>query len=66
MDSAEWVKIVVSEEVTNYRRIGSNTRDMARFGLFTLRRGVWNNERLVSEEYFEKATSPYLESKSDY
>jgi len=66
MDSAEWVKIVVSEEVTNYRRIESNTRDMARFGLFTLRRGVWNNERLVSEEYFEKATSPYLESKSDY
>ena len=64
MNSAAWVKIVVSEEVTNYRRIESNTRDMARFGLFTLRRGVWNNERLVSEEYFEKATSAYLASKS--
>ena len=66
MNSVEWVKILVSEDVTNYRRIESNTRDMARFGLFTLRGGVWNNERLVSEEYFEKATSPYLESKSDY
>ncbi len=66
MQSPEWVKIVVSEDVTNYRRIESNTRDMARFGLFTLRRGVWNNEQLVSEAYFEKATAPYLESKSDY
>lgn len=66
MQSPEWVKIVVSEDVTNYRRIECNTRDMARFGLFTLRRGVWNNERLVSEEYFEQATSSYLDSKSDY
>ena len=66
MQSPEWVKIVVSEDVTNYRRIECSTRDMARFGLFTLRRGVWNNEQLVSEAYFEKATSSYLESKTDY
>ncbi|MDG2304307.1 MAG: hypothetical protein P8R42_06550 [Candidatus Binatia bacterium] len=52
--------------MTNYRRIESNTRDMARFGLFTQRRSVWNHEQLVSEDYFEKATTPYSESKSDY
>jgi len=66
MNSVEWVKIVVSEDVTNYRRIESNTRDMARFGLFAQRRGVWNNEQLVSEDYFDQATSPFLASKSDY
>ncbi|MBV72329.1 MAG: hypothetical protein CMH52_13475 [Myxococcales bacterium] len=66
MSSVEWVKVVVNEDVTNYRRIESNTRDMARFGLFTLRRGVWNNQQLVSEDYFNKATTPYLASKSDY
>ena len=66
MNSVKWVKIVVGADVTNYRRIESNTRDMARFGLFTQRRSVWNHEQLVSEDYFEKATTPYSESKSDY
>jgi CubicO group peptidase (beta-lactamase class C family) len=66
MNSVEWVKTVVSDEVTNYRRIESNTRDMARFGLFTQHRGVWNDERLVSEDYFDKATTPFLASQPNY
>ena len=31
--------------------------DQARFGLFTMHRGNWNGEQLVSEEWFEMATT---------
>lgn len=66
MNSVEWVKIVVSEDVSNYRRIKCSTRDMARFVLFTQRRGVWHNERFVSEAYFERATTNFLASNPTY
>lgn len=32
--------------------------DQARFGLFTLHRGVWRDERLLSERWFDMATTP--------
>ena len=35
-----------------------DTRDHARFGLLALREGVWGAERLVSSEWFERATLP--------
>ncbi|NHF60286.1 serine hydrolase [Flavobacteriaceae bacterium TP-CH-4] len=35
-----------------------NTEDMARFGLLFLNRGTWNNERLVSESWIQKAIEP--------
>jgi CubicO group peptidase (beta-lactamase class C family) len=35
-----------------------DTRDHARFGLLALRDGVWGDERLVSSEWFAKATTP--------
>ena len=31
--------------------------DQARFGLFTLHRGVWNGKQLLSEDWFEMATT---------
>ncbi len=32
--------------------------DQARFGLFTLHRGMWDGKRLLSEEWFDMATTP--------
>ncbi len=37
-----------------------SARDQARFGLFTLHRGVWDGERLLSEEWFDLATTPTI------
>lgn len=33
-------------------------RDMARFGLLTLRRGRWKDEQIISEEWLRMATTP--------
>ena len=35
-----------------------DTRDHARFGLLALRDGVWGEERLVSSDWFARATTP--------
>jgi len=35
-----------------------NARDMARFGLLTLRRGSWKDKRILSEEWVRLATTP--------
>ncbi len=35
-----------------------NARDMARFGLLTLRRGVWGNKRLLSDAWVTQALTP--------
>jgi CubicO group peptidase (beta-lactamase class C family) len=35
-----------------------NARDMARFGLLTLRRGQWKERRLLSESYVRQALTP--------
>ncbi len=35
-----------------------SARDQARFGHFTLRRGKWKGQRLLSEEWFEMANTP--------
>jgi CubicO group peptidase (beta-lactamase class C family) len=42
-----------------------DTRDHARFGLLALRAGEWNGEQLVSEEWFDRATTP-TDIKPDY
>lgn len=35
-----------------------NARDMARFGLLTLRRGRWKDKQILSEEWLRLATTP--------
>ncbi len=35
-----------------------SARDQARFGLFTLHRGMWDGNRLLSDEWFDLATTP--------
>ncbi len=35
-----------------------NTRDMARFGYLTLRKGKWKNQQLISESWVKLATTP--------
>jgi CubicO group peptidase (beta-lactamase class C family) len=42
-----------------------SARDMARFGLLTLRRGRWNDKQILSEEWIRKATTP-TSAQRDY
>ena len=35
-----------------------HARDQARFGLFTLRRGLWGDEQLLDEAWFDMAATP--------
>jgi CubicO group peptidase (beta-lactamase class C family) len=42
-----------------------NTWDMARFGLFTLHKGKWKGQQLLSENFFQMATKPTA-PKPDY
>ena len=35
-----------------------NAYDMARFGLLTLRRGVWGDKRILSEEWVKLSLTP--------
>jgi CubicO group peptidase (beta-lactamase class C family) len=35
-----------------------SARDLARFGLLTLRRGVWGDRRVISEDWFRMALTP--------
>jgi len=44
--------------VRNYYTARCSARDLARFGLFALRGGRWNNRQLVSADYFRAATTP--------
>lgn len=39
-------------------QVYTNARDLARFGLLYLNGGVWNGERLLSEEWIEFSRSP--------
>ncbi len=39
-------------------QVYTNARDLARFGLFYLQRGVWQGERLVSEDWIDFVTTP--------
>jgi CubicO group peptidase (beta-lactamase class C family) len=35
-----------------------NAYDMARFGLLTLRKGNWNGQQIISEDWIKKSTTP--------
>jgi len=35
-----------------------NAYDLARFGLLTMHKGMWNGERIVSEEWIDLSTTP--------
>jgi CubicO group peptidase (beta-lactamase class C family) len=35
-----------------------HARDQARFGLLTLRKGLWGDQQLVDEEWFDMAATP--------
>ncbi len=39
-------------------QVYTNARDLARFGLFYLNNGIWNGERLLSEEWIEFVRTP--------
>jgi CubicO group peptidase (beta-lactamase class C family) len=39
-------------------QVYSNARDLARFGLLYLNGGVWNGERLISEEWIDFVRTP--------
>ena len=39
-------------------QVYTNARDLARFGLLYLNNGIWNGERLISEEWIEFSRTP--------
>ena len=39
-------------------QVYTNARDLARFGLLYLQNGVWNGERLISEEWIDFVRTP--------
>ncbi|MDR1001342.1 MAG: beta-lactamase family protein [Clostridiales bacterium] len=41
-----------------------NARDIAKFGVFLLNKGVWNGERLLNEEYITEATREQIRQES--
>jgi CubicO group peptidase (beta-lactamase class C family) len=41
-----------------YAELRTTTRDMARLGLLMLHGGLWKGERIVSEDYVQRATRP--------
>jgi len=45
-------------------QIYTNARDLARFGLLYLGNGIWNGERLVSEEWIDFVRTPAPATKS--
>ncbi len=44
----------------------SNVRDFARIGKLYLNKGLWNNQRIISEQYLNESTNPayYLKDKN--
>ncbi len=48
-----------------YCCFNTNVHDFARFGQLILNKGMWNGDRIISEEYINEATSPkkYLADK---
>lgn len=42
--------------------VNARPRDYARFGLMMLHDGVWNGQRIVSEEWVREATAPSVET----
>lgn len=61
--------LLESDLVGNY--VGSsygwaNTRDWAKFGLLYLNRGVWNGQRIFSEEWVDYITTPTQDSDGTY
>ncbi|MFT4605707.1 MAG: CubicO group peptidase (beta-lactamase class C family) [Rhodothermales bacterium] len=45
-------------------QIYTNARDLGRFGMLYLNRGMWNGERLISEEWVDFVTTPAPASAS--
>ena len=43
-----------------YCCFNTNVQDFARFGQLVLNKGMWNGQRIVSEEYITEATSPKI------
>lgn len=41
-----------------------NAFDMARFGLLTQRKGVWNGEKIISQQWIQQATTPTIAQPS--
>lgn len=55
----------VSPEGTNngYAGLRMHPRDMAKVGLLYLNRGKWDNEQIISSQWIEASTRPYLNGR---
>ncbi len=55
-----WIKLDFNEVFF------SNARSMARFGLLILNRGIWNDNRVINEGYFNKMTNSSQDLNPSY
>ena len=56
MDQTWWRRDAAGNVIT-YAGIQTTARELARFGLLHLDKGTWKGERILSEEWIEKATN---------
>jgi len=50
----------------NYQNIRTTARDLARFGLLALRRGLWEDRQIVSQEFWGRALSTSQDLNPSY
>lgn len=55
-----------ADNTLTFMGLRSTCRDLARFGVLVLNGGVWNDERIVSEERLAAATSPSSDITNSY
>lgn len=59
INSYDWWLIFQTGEIQSAGGLKLTPRDMIKIGTMMLNNGVWNGNRIISEEWIEKCTSPY-------
>ncbi len=63
IDSFDWWSRFESGVIEAAAGLKMTPRDMVKIGVTYLNNGVWNGERIVSEEWVEKSTIPFADNK---
>jgi len=63
--NAEWVKDEMGHPAM-YMNVKASCRDQAKFGYLFMKKGCWNGERVISEDWVTEATSPSTSQNQGY
>jgi WD40 repeat protein len=58
-DEVDWTTWDSNGEIAGWTGVSLSTRNMAKIGLLMLNKGLWNGERVVSEEWVVNSTRGY-------